>query len=79
MRQDTNVISVACESEGCGYEFKQKIGWLQARAGRADFICPNCGCGYQDYTNQLKFIRNDSSGNNYKLQLRPRLIGDRQG
>jgi hypothetical protein len=72
MRQDTDVISVVCES--CGYEFQQEIGWLGARAGRTDFMCAACGCEYQDYTNQLKFLRNNNSGISYKLNLRPRIV-----
>ena len=72
MRQSTDKIPVVCES--CGYESEEQIGRLQARAGRADFICSQCHAAFQDYTAQLEFICNDTSDLVHKLRLKPRSV-----
>ena len=69
MLKDGDIVSIVCKN--CGHESEKEVGWLQARAGRGDFICANCGTSFQDYTKQLEFIRNDTSNAIRKLRLYP--------
>ena len=68
MTNDLEFIETVCAN--CGYEAKQEIGWLKARAGHSGLICVECGSAMQYGADQIDFVLTKKlAGLDYKLRL----------
>ncbi len=69
MSSDLEFIETVCAN--CGYEAKQEIGWLKARAdGAPGLHCANCGVPVQYKAQEFDFVlRKKLAGLAYKLRL----------